>query len=120
LEFELPEKGKLKIKAPKNKDKKEVKNMTTVVKKGGKRQAFSPAKIRRSVERAAKDAKVPPAKRKKLVKEVCDPAIALMKKKRSIKAADIRRSLLGRLARKSKKAASAWRKFDKKKKKKKK
>jgi transcriptional regulator NrdR family protein len=91
--------------------------MGLVVKKSGKKQTFSAAKIRRSIDSAAKEAKVSAPERKKLVKEVADPVIDLYKKKRVVKAADLRRSILGRLARKRKKVASAWRKYDRKKKK---
>ena len=90
--------------------------MGTVVKKGGKKQAFSAAKIRRSVEKAAKDVKMAPAKVKELVKNVADPVIALYKKKRTVKVSALRRSILGRLDRRAKKVSAAWRRYDKKKK----
>jgi len=92
--------------------------MTNVLKKGGKKQAFNSAKIRRSVEKAAKDAKVHHTKRKKLVKEVAEPVIKLVRKKRLVRAAAIRKSLLGRLDRKLKKVSTCWRRYEKKKRKK--
>jgi transcriptional regulator NrdR family protein len=89
--------------------------MTTVIKKGGeKRQAFSPAKIKNAINAAAKKAKLSPAKRVKLVKEVADPAIALFKKKRLVKATEIRRSILRRIETRSKATASAFKRFKKK------
>jgi transcriptional regulator NrdR family protein len=92
--------------------------MTTVIKKGGeKRQAFSPAKIKNAINAAAKEAGLSPAKRAELIKEVADPAIAFFKKKRLVKATEIRRSILRRLEVRSKATASKWKKFKKKKKK---
>ena len=91
--------------------------MTKVLKKGWKKsQAFSPAKLKKSVEKTAKDAKLSPARRKGFVAEIADPVIALSKKKRTVKATDLRRSLLGRIDRKSKAAGKAWRRYEKKKK----
>ena len=90
--------------------------MGKVVKKGGKKgQAFSPAKVRKSIQKSAKDAKLSKAKTDALLKEVADPVISQYKKKR-VKSSDLRRSILGRLDRKSKKVASAWKKYDRKKK----
>lgn len=90
--------------------------MGKVLKKDGKKQPFVAAKIKRSVEKAAKEAKLSSAKVKKLVKEVAEPVIALYKKKRLVKAVDLRRSLLGRLDRNFKKVANAWRRYDRRKK----
>ncbi len=92
--------------------------MTTVIKRGGRKQSFSPGKIKKAVEKAAKEAKVPKAKRDKLVKEVAGAVIALFGKKRSVKAIAIRKAVLSRLERKSKAAAAAWRMGERKKKRK--
>lgn len=89
--------------------------MTNVIKRDGKKQAFSPAKLRNSVLAAARDAKVPSAKAKKLVAEVADPVIALAKKKRVIKVIALRKSILGRLETRLKSVANAWRRYEKKK-----
>ena len=95
-------------------DKKQ--KMVEVIKKSGKKQAFSPGKIRRSIEKAAKDAKLAPSKIKQFVKEIANPVIAFAKKKRTIKATALRKAVLGRLERKARKVASAWRRFDRKRK----
>jgi len=89
--------------------------MTTVIKKGGKRQAFSSAKIRKGVMLAAKEAKLSSSKVKVLIKEVAEPVIALAKKKRVVRASSLRKSILGRLDRRAKVVSRAWRNFDKKK-----
>ena len=90
--------------------------MTKVLKKGGKKQAFSVSKLKKSIEKAAKDAGLPNSKIKVLVKEVAEPVIALAKKKRTVKAAALRRAILGRLDRKAKAVSNAWRRYDRKKK----
>lgn len=86
--------------------------MVNVTKKGGKKQSFMPIKIRRSVEKSAKDAKLSLAKKKQLVEEVAEPVIALAEKK-AMRTSALRKSILGRIERRSKKAATAWRKFEK-------
>jgi len=89
--------------------------MTIVVKKGGRRQAFSPTKIRNSIRIAAKRARFSPEKIRKLVKEVGEPVIDSYKKKKLVKTSDIRKSILIRLNRNAKSVASAWKKYKKKK-----
>jgi len=89
--------------------------MVNVVKKGGKKQGFSPAKIRHSVEYAAKDAGLKASKIKELIANVAEPVITWVKTKRIVKASAIRKAILGRLDRKAKSVANAWRKFEKKK-----
>lgn len=85
-----------------------------VLKRNGSRQAFNAGKLKRAVERAAKDAKLGMAKRKELLKEVVDPLANLVKKKRLVRASALRKALLGRLERRAKSAAAAWRSFDRK------
>ncbi len=94
--------------------------MGKVIKKGGRRQAFSPIKIRRSIQRAAKEAGFSPAKIRKTVREVGDEVITFYKKKRLVPSGVLRRSVLGRIERRSKATALAWRRQEKRKRKKKK
>ena len=90
--------------------------MTQVIKKGGKRkQVFNAAKIRHSIEIVAKDVNLAQAKIKELIRDVAEPTISFFKTKRTVKATDIRRSLLRRLDRKAKAVSRAWRNYDKKK-----
>ena len=86
--------------------------MTTVIKKGGKKEGFSPAKIRKSIAGAAKDAGVPFFERLGLVSEVANPVIRACRKKETIKASAIRTMVVGKLQRKSKLVAAAWRKYE--------
>lgn len=90
--------------------------MTHVIKRGGKgKQAFSPSKIRNSIKGAAKEAGFSPTKIEGLVKDVGNEVIDFFGKKRVVKSVDIRRSILGRLERRTKSVASAWKKFEKRK-----
>jgi transcriptional regulator NrdR family protein len=89
--------------------------MTSVIKRGGKKQEFSPAKIRHAIEKAAKEAKVAPKKAEELVEAIVKPISELAKSKRVIKAVDIRKSVLGRLDRRLKSVASSYRRYEKKK-----
>jgi len=89
--------------------------MGKVIKRSGRKQAFSAAKIRRSIQKTAKKAKLSPTKTKQIVKEVGDPVIKLYKGKGLVKSTVIRKSILGRLQRRSSAAASVWRKYKKKK-----
>lgn len=89
--------------------------MGVVIKKGGRKQAFSASKIRKGILMAAREAKISSLKAKVLIREVGEPVISLYGKKRTVKAADLRRSILGRLDRKAKKVSAAWRKYDRKK-----
>ncbi len=84
-----------------------------VIKKDGKRQAFSVAKLRRSIERAAKDAKLKGSKA--LVKEVVDPLVKALKRKKTVRASALRKAVLGRIERRAKAVATAWKRFDRKK-----
>ena len=92
--------------------------MGQVVKRGGKkRQVFSAAKIRYSIQKAARDARLSPAKASKLVKEISDAVVKQYKGKRIVKSTVLRRSILGRLDRKMKSVSSAWRRYEKRRKK---
>ncbi|GAI93827.1 unnamed protein product [marine sediment metagenome] len=91
--------------------------MTQVIKKGGKKQRFIPAKIKNSIKKAAAGARISPAKTRELVIDVGESVIDLYKRKKLVKTIDLRKSILGRLNRKSKSVASAWKRYEKRKKK---
>lgn len=85
-----------------------------VIKKSGKRQAFSVAKLKRAVEKAAKDAKLRGSKAKTLAKEVVDPLVKALKRKKTVRASALRKAVLGRIERRAKAVATAWKRFDRK------
>jgi len=86
--------------------------MGRVIKRSGRRQAFSAAKVRRSVQQAARDAKVSTAKTRELLRDVADSAVNFYKRKRVVKATELRRSILRRLDRRARAVSSAWRRYD--------
>lgn len=89
--------------------------MNLVIKRNQVKQKFSPSKIKDSIYNAAKDAGLSMFKVKELEKEVAEPVIKHFKSKKSIRASEIRKSILGRLDRRAKSVSSAWRKYDKRK-----
>ncbi len=88
--------------------------MTSVIKRGGRTQKFSPSKIKSAVMGALREAKVPKAKRAKIVREVTGPVIKACKKKKTVKATAIRSLIVARLRKKSKEGAAAWIKYERK------
>lgn len=89
--------------------------MSTVIKRSQVKQKFSPSKIKNSIYMAAKEAGLSMFKIKELEKEVAEPVIKHFRSKKSIRASEIRKSILGRLDRKAKSVSSSWRKYDKRK-----
>ncbi len=91
--------------------------MVQVIKRGGRKQKFIPAKIKNSIKKAAAGARISPAKTRELVKDVGESVIDLYKRKKLVKSVDLRKSILGRLTRRAKSVASVWKKSEKRKKK---
>ena len=89
--------------------------MGYVIKRGGKKQKFIPSKIRNSIKKAAKEARISDTKTKELIKEISEPAINFYKKKRFVKTTELRKSILGRISRRAKSVATAWKKHEKRK-----
>jgi transcriptional regulator NrdR family protein len=90
--------------------------MTKVIKRGGKKQAFNSSKLKKSVQKACRDAKLSSSTKKEVLNEVVIPTIAVIKKRKVIRSTDIRKLLLKKLGKHSKGAAKAWKSFEKKKK----
>ncbi len=90
--------------------------MGQVIKRSGKKQAFSAAKIRKSIGGTAKKAGFSPAKTRELVQDVGDGVIKLYKGKKLVRTSAIRKSILGRVDRRVKSVGRAWRVGEKKKK----
>ena len=90
--------------------------MVIVLKRSGKKQAFSKAKLERVIRKALKEGNVTGKKASDITKEIADGVTKSIKRKRVVKAVKIREMALGRLERRSKAAATAWKRYDKKKK----
>ncbi|MEK6812609.1 MAG: ATP cone domain-containing protein [Nanoarchaeota archaeon] len=85
-----------------------------VLKRSSKRQKFSMAKLKRGIQRAARDAKLTRVQQREVVRTVAASVAKGLKGRRSIKAAALRRKVLTRLDRTSRATASAWRRYDRK------
>lgn len=88
--------------------------MAKVIKRDKRKQQFSRTKLEKSIEKAAKEAKISAARIKTIVKEISEGVYAHVRKKKLVKSTDLRRYVLGRLERRSKAATAAWRRFDRK------
>jgi len=90
--------------------------VNVVVKKNGKRQNFSKAKIERAIDKAAKEAGVSAVKRKEIAKDVANGIVESLERRSSISASELRTRVLRRLETRSKATVKSWRRYDKKKK----
>lgn len=88
--------------------------METIIKRDGRKQAFSASKMKRSIEKATKEAKVPSVRSKKIVAEVMRSVVKRFKGRKSVKSTELRRAILGRLDRIAKKVSTSWRRHDRK------
>ena len=86
--------------------------MTYVVKRDNKRQRFDENKIKRSIRAAAREAKLPEARVKQLVKEVSKNIIDCALCEKEIRSVMLRASILNELDTAAPAAARAWRDFD--------
>lgn len=83
-----------------------------VIKRGGKREAFKPDKLKRSIRKACVDAKVPRVKIKRIVSKVSAPILKFARKRKAIGAAILRKKVLTGLKKAEPKAAKQWLKYD--------
>lgn len=88
-----------------------------VIKRGGRRQRFSAAKLRRSIDRAAREGKVRASERAVMVREVSTGILGHLRARRSVRSSELRRMVIGRLGRRSRAAVAAWRRQERKRKK---
>jgi transcriptional regulator NrdR family protein len=89
--------------------------MTDVVKRDGTRQPFSEAKVRMSIEAAAKEARVPDQRRRRVVDDSTRELLASAKGQKLIESRIIREKILGELDSREPSVSAAWRAFDAKK-----
>ena len=88
--------------------------MTTVIKRDKRRQAFSKSKLERSIQRAAKEAKLKTARAKEIAKDVAEGVSKAIARKASVRSTELRKRVFRRLESRSNAIISAWRKYDKK------
>lgn len=83
-----------------------------VIKRGGKKEAFRPEKIRRSIRAAVKDAHLSASRAKIVVGKVYRSALKSFASRKTIKTSVLRSKVLSQLAKVEPAAAKAWRKYD--------
>ncbi|MBU0636045.1 hypothetical protein KKE06_03395 [Candidatus Micrarchaeota archaeon] len=88
--------------------------MTAIIKRSGKRQKFSKAKIKRAIEKAAQKGKVSKKERLKIAREISEGISKAFRRTRSVRASEVRRRILQRLETKSKASVRAWQQYDRK------
>lgn len=86
--------------------------MTDVIKRNKTRQKFSVIKLERSIQKAAREAKLNAAKGREIAREIAGGVTKLIKKRKSVKSTELRRRVLRRLENRSMAAVLAWRRFD--------
>jgi transcriptional regulator NrdR family protein len=88
--------------------------MIDVIKRDGSRQAFSEQKVRKSVEAAAREAKIPDTRIKQVVADASREPLDMPKGKKPIETKTIREKILVRLDTTEPSVSEAWRAFDRK------
>jgi len=88
--------------------------MGQVIKRSKKKQTFSAAKVRRSVQRAAREARISTARAGELTRDVADAVVKRFRGRRAVKTTELRRALLRRLDIRARTVSVAWRRYDRK------
>jgi transcriptional regulator NrdR family protein len=82
-----------------------------VIKKDGSKMQFDIKKIRRSITRAASDAKLTPEEMNKVVNEVSDTVFQFCETRDKVSSNEIKDLILSELDQVAPKVSSEWRKF---------
>lgn len=83
-----------------------------VIKRGGKKEAFRPEKLKRSIRDAGKDAHLSAARIKRVVGKVSHAVLKSVAKRKTVTAVILKKKVLSQLDKIEPAAAKAWRKFD--------
>lgn len=84
-----------------------------VIKRGGKKVPFRPAKLKRSIKIAAKDAHLPATRVKRIVGKVSRAVMKSVAKRKTVATFVLRKKVLSQLDKFEPLAAKAWRKYEK-------
>ena len=88
--------------------------MIVVIKRDGSRQPFSEEKLRKSIDAAAQEAKVPAPRTKQVVSEAARKPLALAKGTGPVETKLLRKKILDRLDIIEPSVSESWRAFDRK------
>jgi transcriptional regulator NrdR family protein len=86
--------------------------MTTIVKRDSKRERFEESKIKRSIEAAARDARLPEDRVKRLAEGASRNIIQFARNEKEIRTATIREIVLDKLDLTAPEVSKAWRDYD--------
>ena len=86
--------------------------MTKVIKKDGRRVDFDANKLRRSIQAAAQEAKIPAGRAKQVVQQVASKTIDMAQKQPQIESRVLRENILGQLDSLEPAVSKAWRAYD--------
>lgn len=86
--------------------------MTVVIKRNRRREQFDADKLRRSVDLAAAEAGLSPAKRKSLAGKVAKAVLAIANKQAQVRSAMLREWILYRLDKLAPAVSRSWRDHD--------
>jgi transcriptional regulator NrdR family protein len=84
-----------------------------VIKKGGKCEAFRATKITGSIRGACKDVHLTAVRTKQVVAKVSRPVLRFAAKRKTVRAADLRKKVLAGLRNAEPSAAKAWLRYEK-------
>jgi transcriptional regulator NrdR family protein len=86
--------------------------MTTVVKRDNTKEMFSEKKLRMSINAAAREAKLPQDKAKRLEENVAKNVVDYARKEKEIRSATLRENILNKLDDAAPEVSRSWRDFD--------
>ena len=79
-----------------------------IIKKGGKKEVFRAEKLKKSIRAACKDAHISPVRTKKAITKVAGPVLRFAAKRKTVRAATLRKKVLAGLRKAEPLAAKAW------------
>lgn len=88
--------------------------MADVIKRNASLQAFSEQKIKKSIEAAAREAKLPEHRIKQVVEEASKGPLSLLRETKAVETRAIREKILSKLDVIEPSVSEAWRAFDRK------
>jgi transcriptional regulator NrdR family protein len=84
-----------------------------VIRRGGKRQPFSPEKLKRSIRLACKDAHLSMVRAKGVVAKVARPVLKFAKGRKTVRTSVLRTKVLAGLRKVEPVVAKAWSQYEK-------
>ena len=87
--------------------------MTRVIKRNGRREAFSVRKLRKSISSAARESDITVKRAREVVRDISRATTATARKRNEIRSRDLRAMVLRKLDATEPAVSRAWRRYDK-------